>query len=393
MKEKYKILLVHNYYRNRFIGGEDIVYNNEFEALKEELGKDNVFKYISTNEEIKNYKKIFSIWFSNKHYKNLLKIIKGKNIDVVHFHNIFFDLTPSVIKAAHDAGAKVIQTLHNFRWWCPNGVLYNQKLNNTCHKCVSKIFPYSSIIYKCNYNSFLYSAFISCINSFYKFKGYIKLIDKFIVMTEFSKNLIMQYGVPSNKIIIKPNYIDSPYVRKKKRNEKKYLYIGRIDDYKGINLLVETWIKYFDNLELNIVGAGDLEDHVNDICKKQKNIIYHGKASREKVFKHIKNASFLIMPSLLYETFGLTTLEAMSLGLPVIGSNLGTRKEFIKNNYNGYLFNPNIDELRKAIIKTTKLNDQQYEELSNNAYKFSLNFKKDKVTNQLLEIYEGILNE
>ena len=95
-----KLLIIHNKYQSNNIGGEDIVYKNELESLQKELGKDNIFSYEVSNDDISKFKLIFGIWFSFKHYNNIKKIVKERGIDLVHVHNFYPLLTPSIFKAS-----------------------------------------------------------------------------------------------------------------------------------------------------------------------------------------------------------------------------------------------------------------------------------------------------
>ena len=93
-----KILIVHNKYQSNNVGGEDIVYQNELLSLREVLGDNNVLSYEVSNDEISKLKLLYGIWFSLKHYKNIRRIVKYNNIDIVHVHNFFPLLTPSILR-------------------------------------------------------------------------------------------------------------------------------------------------------------------------------------------------------------------------------------------------------------------------------------------------------
>lgn len=82
-----KLLIIHNKYQSNNICGEDIVYRNELESLQKKLGKENVFNYEVSNDDISKLKLLFEIWFSFRHYKNIKKLVQENKIDIVHIHN------------------------------------------------------------------------------------------------------------------------------------------------------------------------------------------------------------------------------------------------------------------------------------------------------------------
>ena len=383
MKKKINLLLVHNYYRTEFKGGEDIVFDNEYNSLKNH-DEINVKKYTVSNESVKI--PFYNAFYSSKHYNAITSIIKKESIDIVHFHNLFLALTGSAIKAAADNQCKIVQTAHNYRWFCPNGVIYNPQLDSLCKSCFNKKIPLPSIKYKCNYNSIMKSLYIAALNMYANMKGIISYIDRFIVMTENGKNILIEAGINSDRIVIKPHFIISPFKQKKTGRKGNYLFIGRVDRLKGIDIMLHAAKK--TGIKLNIIGDGpDMNKykHFNS-----NDIIFHGNMGRDGIYNMLEQTDYLIMPSLMNETFGLTIIEAMSMGVPVIGTNIGSRKELIDRN-RGFLANPDIESLCSAIDESRKISDNQYMELSEHAYKFSLRFNEKDINEEVLSIYRNLL--
>ena len=383
------VLLIHNYYRTQYTGGEDIIFDNEYLWLKQNYDG-NIYKYNAYNDRLKIISR--NIFYSKHHYENIYGIIKEKNIEIVHLHNPFFNLTPSVIKAAKDAGAVVVQTIHNYRWWCPNGVYFNPSEMKFCQRCVKEKFPISSIRYKCNYNSILKSTFIAFSNYLAKKHEYYKLIDKFIVMSNYGRLLLKEIGVKEDHIVIKPHSIDSIFKRKKSRNRGKYLYIGRIDKLKGIDLLIKAFNALSKEYELSVIGSGPDMHKLSKIACND-NIKFYGNLEHNDIYKYLDESSFLIMPSLMPETFGLTIIEAMSFGVPVIGTAIGTRKELIQDGKTGYLFKPYVNELINTIKVSNSINNDQYNEISSKAFEFSGRFKKEVIMKELINIYRELIDD
>ena len=174
-----KLLIIHNKYQSNNIGGEDIVYKNELESLQSKLGKENVFSYEVSNDDISKLKLFFEIWFSFKHYQNIKEIVQKNNIDIVHIHNFFPLLTPSVFKASKDAGAKVVHTLHNYRLWCISGIFYRDGYG-ICELCTKNKFSLKGIFYKCFRKSLLQSTLAQLSFWYYRVNKIFDNIDYFI---------------------------------------------------------------------------------------------------------------------------------------------------------------------------------------------------------------------
>ena len=365
-----KILLVHNRYLSKYMGGEDRVFINETAALELVLGKENVFQHTVSNDQINKIKLLATIWFSFYHYKKISRIIRENNIDIVHVHNYFPLLTPSVFTAARRNGASTIQTLHNYRWWCVAGILYRDGVG-ICEHCIDKKFTILPIKSGCYRNSKLQTLIAIMAMLCYKIMRIDNLIDYYFVLTPFQKNKIISFGVPPEKLVLKPNFI---HINEKIISEKSksgFIYVGRLEESKGIEILLESWAMLRTMEKLHIVGSGPLEQELKQRYQG-KNIRFYGSVQNENVLKLIMKSKYLIQPSVLYETFGLTIIEAMSVGTPVIGFNIGTRNNLIKNKYNGFLCNPgNLGEtLEQAIhyknyltlVKNAKLTAKKYNE-------------------------------
>lgn len=380
-----KILLVHNRYTESSVSGENIVYDQELAELKKVLGNDNIFSYQVSNDGANKIKLIFSIFYSIKHYRNIRNIIKKNNINIVHVHNFFPILTPSVFRAAKKGGAKVIHTLHNYRLWCISGILYRDDIG-ICEKCVTSRFAFAGILNKCYRKSITQSFLAQSSFWFYNFTKVFSNIDYFFVLTNFQKEKVISLGIDRKKVILKPNSIELYDLNSVFKNG--YIFVGRLEKSKGIIELLDTWTKLDSNYVLTIIGTGELEEHLKKKYK-QPNIIFKGKCSREETLKNISQSKYLIQASIWYETFGLTILEAMSLGVPVIGFNIGTRSDFIENEVNGFL--TEINNLKQTIEKSN--NYKEYDTLSKKAVFTAKQFQNNLITKQQINIYNRILND
>jgi glycosyltransferase involved in cell wall biosynthesis len=381
-----KILVIHNKYQSNNIGGEDIVYQNELESLQKQLGKENVFSYEVSNDNLSKIKLIFNIWFNKHYYQEVKKIVEENNIDLVHIHNFYPLLTPSIFKASRDVGAKVVHTLHNYRLWCISGIFYRDGYG-MCELCTKSKFSLQGIFSKCFRKSIIQSVLAQLSFWYYRVTKIFDNIDYYFVLTDFQKEKVKSLGIDESKIILKPNSIRmSSIVPIASEKRKGYIYVGRLEESKGILELLKVWEKLDERFILTIIGGGELEDELKRKYSK-KNIIFKGKCSRSETLASISKSKYLIQPSLLYETFGLTILEAMSFGTPVIGFNIGTRRDFIQDSVNGFL--SGIDNLKNVIEKS--YNYENYDFLSNNAIETAKMYENDYVMEKQTKIYNDIL--
>jgi len=375
-----KVLIVHNAYQSHQVGGEDIVVRREIRGLQNALGLENVFEYIVSNDDIQPLKLALDIWGSKCHAKKIADMVQKHQIDIVHVHNFFPLLTPSIFAAAKTSGAKVIHTLHNFRWWCSNGILYRKEVG-TCEQCVGKRFGWSGVVHGCYRDSKVQSLVANMAFSWYRLKEYEKNIDAYFVLTDFQREKLATL-LPAEKLFLKPNPIDERQVDSQPK--KDYLFVGRLESAKGIELLLSVWQQLPRHFHLNIIGSGD---NGALLSYQQSNIRFLGTLPSDEAMSHMMHAKYLIHPSLTYETFGLTLVEALSVGTPVIGFARGTRPEFIQHGENGFLCEP--EDLKQTLLEADK--NSLYEQMSICAQNSVKKYYLSRVMETQISHYEKIL--
>jgi glycosyltransferase involved in cell wall biosynthesis len=219
---------------------------------------------------------------------------------------------------------------------------------------------------------------------FYRLSGAFENIDYFFVLTNFQKEKVKSLGIDESKIVLKPNSLNMTFdIQKEKQG---YIYVGRLEESKGIYELLKVWNTLDERFVLTLIGGGEIEKELREQYNRS-NIIFKGKCSREETLENISKSKYLIQPSLWYETFGLTIIEAMSFGVPVIGFDIGTRGDFINDGVNGFLSN-GID-LLEVIEKS--FDYAAYEVLSNNAMETAKLYENEYVIDKQIEIYKNIL--
>lgn len=355
---KKKILLVHNFYR--IPGGEDSVFANE-KKLLEDNGH-SVVIYTRKNDEINSFslfKKLFlpfSAFFNIKTYKDIKRIIIRENIDIVHVHNALHLISPAVYYAAFSCKKPVVQTVHNFRLICPGATLYRD--GRICDDCI-KHGLHCAVKHRCYRNS--RSQTIVCVIGAYihRLTGVYSKIN-YICLTEFNrKKLLTLKQIKPERAFVKPNFADvEHHVVPFEQRHNRFIFAGRIDKIKGVDILLESWKLMGKNApELLICGTGPLDDWCR--CYISENglstVKMAGFLPNEEVKKHIADSIALIMPTQWYEGFPMTVVEAYSVGTPVIGSDLGNVGDLIENGVSGVKFKfDSPQDLARTVLEFSK---------------------------------------
>ena len=343
--KKYNILLVHNFYQKP--GGEDTVFYNEKKLLEDNGHK--VFTYTRDNKDLNKFniiKKIFLpiiIIFNFKTYLDIKKIIKDNNIDIVHVHNTLSLISPSVFYAAVKMKKPVVQTLHNFRMQCPSALFYRD--GHICEDCV-KYGLMSALKHKCYRNSFIQTLAIVIMTKIHRLTGIYKKVN-FICLTEFNKSKLLLINkkkeiVDSNKIFVKPNFVfdENDNDKKlentsKKENNGYYLYVGRLDEIKGIDTVLLAFSKMPDR-ELHVIGSGG-EEYIKEYSR-YANIKFLGQLSHDNVMREMREGTALVFASKWYEGMPMAIIESFEQSLPVISCNLGNANELVVDGITGLHF-------------------------------------------------------
>jgi len=388
-----KILSVHNTHQER--GGEDVVFEQEGRMLAR--AGHNVVAYHRTNHEIGQLSIVGqldlarrTIWASDS-LAEFDKLLASEKPDVVHIHNTFIVISPSIYRACRKRGIPVVQTLHNFRFLCPPSNLFRD--GKVCEECIDRSLL-RAIEHKCYRGSTSATAVVVAMLGFHRIiRTLERSVDRYIALTEFSRKKFISAGFPADRISVKPHFLESdPGVRQQPGDYA--LYIGRFSPDKGVRTLIDAWSKIPKEFKLRIVGDGlerpELETEVRR--RQLDNVKFRGFLSREEAIAALKGARFLVMPSLWYETFGMVIIEAFACGVPVICSRLGAMAELVQDGINGLHFAPgdSADLARKMIWSWS--NRIALEKMGcNGRQSFENHYSCDKNYGMLMEIYERAL--
>lgn len=370
VERKQKILIVHNYYQ--ISGGEDTVVSNE-KRLLEENGHE-VFLYTRHNAELKKFNSCqklglpFTTVFNPRTYFEVRKLIKDEKISIVHVHNTLNLISPSVYYAALSLNVPVVQTIHNFRLLCPAATFYRR--GHVCEECMTHGLG-CAVRYGCYRNSKVQTFLCAVTTKIHRLTGVYGKIN-YICLTDFNKEKLLEIKqIKPERVFVKPNFM----FRENKSypsfdGVRKYVYAGRLDESKGIQILLEAWKLLGESApQLEIYGTGPLEDWCRNFIIENKlySVKMMGFVENHMILEIFRKSKALILPTQWYEGFPMSIVEAFSAGIPVIGSGLGNVGAIIKNNENGWKFHHDSpQELAECVLKCERaepVNIQPDEEL------------------------------
>jgi glycosyltransferase involved in cell wall biosynthesis len=390
---KMKILLVHNTYQYR--GGEDVVFDQEQHLLK--AAGHEVLEYQRHNSEIKGYstaRRISllarTVWADDT-YREFSTLLRQSKPEIVHIHNTFPLISPSVYWACRNEQVPVVQTLHNYRLFCPGANFF--RAGKTCEDCIGGSF-WHGVQHGCYRDSRVETAPVALMLSVHHArKTWHRMVDRYIVLTEFARSRFVKAGLPAEKITVKGNCVDpDPGMR---TGEGSYaLCVGRVSEEKGTPTLLRAWQQLPRTYTLRVIGDGPARAQLESEAAAQglTNVSFLGQQPRDRVIEAMKGARFVVFPSELYENLPLTIIEAFACGVPVLASNLGAMQEIVEEGRTGMFFRPgDADQLARAVASAwdqpehMRLLGQQARQEYESKYTATANYR------QLLRIYREVL--
>jgi len=383
-----KVAIVHNAYGK--VSGEEIAVEN-LVALLRERGM-NVLRFSKSSAEIERKKlgKISAFFseihnpFSRKAFRLFLKETKP---DVVHIHNLYPLISPSILPECTARGIPVVMTVHNFRLVCPNGLLMS--LGEACHRCLGGR-EYWCVLRNCE-NDILKSVGYTLRTAAARIlRRYYDNVNYFICLSKFQKEILIKEGLPADRVTVLPNPLSLAIDAKNTKPINGYVaYVGRISPEKDVLTLMKAAQRLGD---VQFKCAGDYHRMPEAVNQKSDNCEFLGQLNAEDIAKFYSNARMVIFSTRCYEGFPTVLLEAMSYGLPVICSRIGGLPEIVEDRVTGLLYEPgNVAELAEK-IRMLWDDHSLCQRLGDGGHKKSQEeYTADRLMDQLLSVYDKVI--
>lgn len=334
-----KILIVHNSYQQP--GGEDVVFEQERRLLKR--AGHNVITYHRSNWEVRAYSGLSqvqlalrTIW-STETRKEISQLLKHEKPDLVHVHNTFVMISPSIFAACRQVGVPVVQTLHNYRLYCPAATLFRD--GHTCEDCVERSL-WQGVAHGCYRDSRMATAGVALMLVVRRQRQTTQDVDCYIALSGFARSKFVEAGLPEDKVLVKPNFVH-PDPGINGNSERNYvLFVGRISGGR-IRLMLAAWARLNKlRIPLVIIGGGPELPQLEKEASRRglTEVRFLGQLPRDQTLAAMHRARFLVFPSEWYENFPLTIAESFACGVPVICSRLGAMQEIVEDGRTGLHF-------------------------------------------------------
>ena len=322
-----RVLQLHNRYREA--GGEDSVVRDETRLLRA-AGHEVIEHHVSNPSGALATAGALVLSPSNPLSARAVKrIVASEHPDVAHIHNTWYSLSPSVVQALKRSGVPVVMTLHNYRLFCANALLFRD--GRPCEDCVGT-HPWRGVQHRCYRDSFVASAFAaSTIAVARARRTWSTGVDRFVAPSWFLREKLVAGGIPAETITVKPHGVDDPGARTTPpSSSRSVLFVGRLSHEKGADTLLDAWAaRGASRLELVLVGDGPLRERLE--ARAVEGVRFAGWKSPAEVATLLLCARALVFPSVCYENLPRAVIEAMAAGLPVLASDHGGPAELVRD--------------------------------------------------------------
>jgi glycosyltransferase involved in cell wall biosynthesis len=337
-----KVLLAHCYYASGAPSGENRVVEAERRLL--EAHGDQVFEFFRHNEELnangvlgKLTAGLSAVW--NPSAAGAIRRAATRLLpDVVHVHNTFPLLSPSIFRGVGRRAARVL-TLHNYRIFCAAAAPMRD--GKVCTLCLDGRSAAPAVRHACYRQSRVATLPVAASIALHRRLGtWANHVDAFIALSEFQRELMVRSGLPRERVHVKHNFVPGAPRPGEWSRRRGVVFAGRLSAEKGVATLLQAWRLWGREApELRIVGDGALRGDLESAAEGL-NVRFLGELPPEATSQEIAQAHLLVLPSQSFETFGLVVAEAFSVGTPVAVSAIGALPSIVREGDNGVLFPP-----------------------------------------------------
>jgi glycosyltransferase involved in cell wall biosynthesis len=386
-----KVVVAHNRYREAMPSGENVIVDTEIAQLS--AAGVEVLPFLRSSDSIGELPALqkallpLSPIYGRQAQQELAALLTSERPDVLHLHNPYPLLSPWVVRTAHAHGVPVVQTVHNYRQVCSSGLYFRDGHN--CQDCRGKAFGWPAVQHKCYRGSAAQSALMATTLAVHRPTW--KSVDRFIALTDRIEAHLLDYGIPAERIVVKPNGLPDP--GEPAPLGDGFLYAARLSPEKGLQLLLDAWRRHPDGAlgPLRIAGDGELRPLAEQAAAERSDVTYLGRLDRAGVDSARRDAAVVVAVPTWNDVLPTVILEAMANGRPVLGTAVGGIPYLLGIDQTvapaGWAVRPEPETLAAA-LPIARADAAAVAPAARNRYVQA--FHPDVLTRRLLEIYGGL---
>lgn len=386
-----KVVVAHNRYREAIPSGENVIVDTEIaqltaagiEVLPFQRSSDSIGALPLAQKALLPLSPIFG----RAAQRDLAELLRRERPDVLHLHNPYPLLSPSVVRTAHAHGVPVVQTVHNYRQVCSSGLYFRDGHN--CHDCRGKVLGWPAVKHRCYRGSAAQSALMATTLAVHRPTW--KSVDRYIALTGRIADHLRDYGIPDEHIVVKPNGLPDP--GEPAPLGDGFLYAARLSPEKGLALLLDAWRRHPDGAlgELRIAGDGELRPLAERAAADRADVSYLGPLDQAGMASARRAAAVMVAVPTWDDVLPTVILEAMAAGRPVLGTDVGGIPYLLGLAESGTPAGWAVEPAPEALAAALPVARSEAAAVAPAARERYLRaFHPDVVTRRLIDIYTGL---
>ncbi len=266
--------------------------------------------------------------YSTSSRRGMERVVRSFRPHVVHLHNIYHQLSPSVLRPVREQGVPAVMTLHDYKLVCPSYLLLDH--GRVCEACLDGSFLHAPAR-RCKDGSLGASAVLAFESAVHRLTRAYEPVQVFICPSQFLADKIAQGGVYPDRLRVLGNFVDSEGIAPKASPGGQVVYVGRLSYEKGVDVLVEAMVR-LGVTRLDVAGDGPERSRLEAqaALRAPARVRFHGRIPRDRVLELVRSAAVAVMPSRCHENQPMAVLEAFACGVPVVATDLGGLPELVQ---------------------------------------------------------------
>lgn len=275
------------------------------------------------------------MWSSSSR-RGMAAVVEDFRPDVVHCHNIYHQLSPSVLSPLRRAGVPCVMTLHDYKLACPSYQLLDH--GSLCQACVTG-GTWQAVRRRCKDDSLSASTLLAFESAVHRRLRSYDAVDVFVSPSQFLAGVIRRAGVYPDRVQVVNHFADVATTPIKDRPGGNLVFAGRLSREKGVDVLIEALALMRRPTALDVAGDGPVRRELEELAETRApgRVRFHGRLAKPALQQLVRSSVASVVPSRWHENQPMTVLESFGAGVPVVSTDLGGLPELVRDGTDGLL--------------------------------------------------------